>query len=165
MENAITGLIVIGVLVLAILGLSEQSLSAHASISDSIRQMQDRLLERGRTDITPVSAVTMIQPYYVQVTVKNTGQVKLADFDHWDAIVQYTDMVGIDHVNWYGYPSGWTETIDQDGQPEVFEKGILNPGEEIVLTIHLPADVQIGSINRAIIATPNGITASTVFTR
>ena len=165
MENSITGLIIIGVLILALLGLSEQSLSAYASISDAMRQMQDRLVERGRTDITPVAAATLISPDYVQVKLKNTGQAKLADYNHWDAIIQYADVVGVNHVDWYGYPGGWTETIDQDGQPEVFERGILNPGEEIVLTIHLPADVQIGSINRAIIATPNGITASTVFTR
>ena len=157
MENAITGLIIIGVLILALLGLSEQSLSAHANISEAIRQMQDRLVKRGRTDITPVTAATLMSPDYVQV--------KLADYNHWDAIIQYADVVGVNHVDWYGYPTGWTETIDQDGQPEVFERGILNPGEEIVLTIHLPADVQIGSINRAIIATPNGITASTIFTR
>ena len=165
MENALTGLIIIGILVLAILGLSEQSLSAHASISDAIRQMQDRLIERGRTDIVPVAAATLISPDYVQVKLKNTGQVKLADFNHWDAIVQYTAIGNSPHTDWYGYPDGWTETIEQDGQPEVFETGILNPGEEIVLTIHLPAAVQIGSINRAIVATPSGITASTIFTR
>jgi hypothetical protein len=46
----------------------------------------------------------------------------------------------------------------------VIEPGIFDPGEEIVITVKVSPSVGAGTTNLAVIATPNGITASTVFT-
>jgi flagellar protein FlaF len=162
METAITALIVIGVMVLAILGLSNYSLSAQAAISGSSRAMQEREGERARTNLTVLGAATSEQGDYVQVTLKNSGLTKLADFEKWDMILEYSD--GLDRqIRWYPY-GGDVNQWSQQISPEVFDPGILNPGEEMVMTVRVSPPVATSTTNLATITTPNGITASTVFT-
>ncbi len=168
MENVITALIIIGVLMLAILGLSERAISAQTALVEVSRLAQERATDRARTDLTPLAATTTVFGDYVEVTLKNTGDTKLADFEQWDVIVRYTDASGGDHVDWYGYPGQWTKQVFQTASisaPEAFDPGILNPGEEIVLQIQVSPAVGSGTTNLVTVATPNGISASTVFTR
>lgn len=168
MENVITALIIIGLLVLVILGLSERALTAQAALLEASRLVQERTADRARTDLAPLAATTTVFGDYVEVTLKNTGNTKLADFERWDVILRYIDGSGGNHVEWYGYPLQWTKQIFQiasTATPEVFDPGILNPGEEIVLQIQVFPAVGSGTTNQATVATPNGITASAVFTR
>ena len=161
METAITALIVIGVFVLSILGLSERSMSTQAAITDASRVMQQRLEERIRTDLTAVGATTSQFGDYVSVTVKNTGATKLADFSKWDVILQYTGVGGA-HVDWYAHGGGvgqWMHSV-----AESFEPDILNPGEEMVIQVRVAFTVDPGTTNLATVATPSGITATAVFT-
>jgi hypothetical protein len=167
METAITGLIVITVLLLAILTLSHSFLSSQDAILGSWQEMEERMGERARTDISPLGATTNPVGDVVEVTLKNEGDTKLADFDRWDVILQY----GSGSVQWYPYGAGrnkWGESIYLDaseGTEEIFDPDILNPGEEIVIQVWLPLTdtVPVGT-HLATIATPNGISASTVFT-
>jgi hypothetical protein len=46
----------------------------------------------------------------------------------------------------------------------VIEPGIFNPGEEMAITIKVSPKVGADSTNLAVIATPNGIIATRVFT-
>lgn len=168
MENVITALIIIGVLVLAVLGLSERAISAQAALVEVSRLAQERAADRARTDLTPLAATTTIFGDYVAVTLKNTGDTKVADYEQWDVILRYTDGSGGDHVDWYGYPGRWTKQIFQvasTSTPEAFDPGILNPGEEIVLLIQVSPAVGSGTTNLVTVAALNGVTASTVFTR
>jgi hypothetical protein len=167
METTITGLIVITVLLLAILTLSYSFLSAQDAVLESWQEMEERLGERARTDISPLEATTNPLGDIVEVTFKNEGDTKLADFDRWDVILQY----GNGDVQWYPYGAGrskWLEDIYLDaseGTGEIFDLNILNPKEEIVIQIWLPLTdtVPVGT-HLATVATPNGISASTVFT-
>ncbi len=167
METAITGLIVITVLLLAILTLSHSFLSSQDTILESWREMEERLGERARTDISPLEATTNPVGDIVAVTLRNEGDTKLADFDQWDVILQYESGT----VQWYPYGAGrskWGESIYLDyseGTGEIFDKNILNPGEEIVIQVWLPLTdtVPVGT-HWATRATPNGISASTFFT-
>lgn len=168
METAITGLIVITVLLLAILTLSHSFLSSQDAILESWQEMEERLGERVRTDISPLGATTLPGGSTVEVTLRNEGDTKLADFDRWDVILQY----GSGNVQWYPYGSGdntWgVEGIYLDaseGTGEIFDLNILNPGEEVVIWVSVSPAVGSPTTNTAIIATPNGISASTVFTR
>lgn len=168
METAITALIVIGILILAVLGLSEHSLTAQATLAEASRLLEERVGDRARTDLTPLAATTTVLGDYVQVTLKNSGDTKLADFDQWDVILQYTDELGGYHVAWYAYPTDWTQQLFQTVTPpaaEVFESGIFNPGEEIMLQVRVSPSVGTGTTNLATVGTPNGITATAVFTR
>jgi hypothetical protein len=100
----------------------------------------------------------------LRVTVANSGQTKLASFDKWDLIANYYDGGGTYHTEWFPYTEGelgdneWAKaTIRLNGQPEVFEPGILNPGEELVILAKLsplPGDATTADIT---VATPNGV--------
>jgi hypothetical protein len=167
METAITGLIVITVLLLAILTLSHSFLSSQDAILKSWREMEERLGERARTDISPLGATTNPVGDLVEVILKNEGDTKLVDFDRWDVILQYESG----SAQWYSHGAGrnkWQEDIYLDyseGTDEIFDLDILNPGEEIVIQVWLPLTdtVPVGT-HLVTIATPNGISASTVFT-
>ncbi len=165
MENAISGLIIIGVLVLALLGLTESSLSTQAALAETTRLMQTRTLDQARTDITPLSATTSILGDTVDITLKNTGHTKLADFAHWDVILQYTDTFGAEHSEWYPYATKWMKQIylTAPSSLEVIEPNIFNPGEEMVIEVPVAFTIGSGTTNVAAISTPNGVTATAIF--
>jgi len=174
METAITALIVISLLVLSILMVTERSLSAQATFSESLRQMQDGIEERSRTSITPIKAETKASGATVEITLKNTGNTKLADFRQWDVILEY-DTGGGWQTRWFSYTASspasnqWTVAniyLSADAlTPEIFEPKIFNPGEEMVIQVNVSPAVGSPTANWATLATPNGISASTVFTR
>jgi hypothetical protein len=173
METTITGLIVITVLLLAILTLSYSFLSSQDAILESWREMEQRLGERARTNLSPLGATTdPLLGNTVEVTLRNEGSTKLADFDQWDVILQYIDSGFGDHTKWYPFGAGsntWgVEGLYLDaseGTEEVFDPDILNPGEEMVIQIWVSPPVGSPTTNLATVATPNGISASTAFTR
>jgi flagellar protein FlaF len=170
METAITALIVIGVMLLAILSVSDRSITAQSVISEAAREMQEREGERARTNLEVLSATSSAQGQFVQVTVKNSGLTKLADFQVWDVLLDYSDGTA-ERVRWYPYGSGvnkWDEQLYQVASPpsaEFFDPGIFNPGEEMVITVEVSPAVGSGTTNLVSITSPNGITASAVFTR
>lgn len=167
METAITVLIIVGVLVVGILGLTERSISLQNTVSQSTYVMQSRMDERARTNITPLNAqADPVLGAWVEVTVRNGGTNKLANFEKWDVILDYTDAFGVSRTEWFPYAIGWTKQIYQTAptMPEVFDPDILNPGEEMTIRVNLNVAVKEGSTNQITIATPSGITASTVFT-
>lgn len=166
MENAISGLIIIGVLVLAMLGLSEGALSAQTSLAEAIQHMQARLTEQSRTNLAGLSANLSGLGSTLYITIKNTGTTRLADFDDWDVIVAYTDTVLGGHVDWYPYGT-WSRQIYLTAPTtlEVLEPNILNPGEEMVISVPLASTVGSPTINTATVTTPNGVSVTTVFLR
>lgn len=168
METAISALIVIALIILAIVGLSQQSISAQTSIAQATGLLQERAGDRARTTLTALSAQTTPLGDYVQMTLKNAGSTKLADFNQWDVILQYSDGVN-NYARWYAFGNGlnqWNEQLYQTVSPPVAEAinpGILDPGEEMVVTINVSPSVGMGTSNLAVVAAPNGIVASTVF--
>ena len=173
METVISALIVIALLILAVVGLSQVSISSQASIAESAGLMQERTGDRARTNITSLGAQTTVLDETtdaVQVTLKNAGSTKVSDLEQWDVILQYTDGKNSPVAKWYSPGDGtnqWSATIYSNASsqiPEVIEPGIFDPGEEMVVTVVVSPTVGTGTTNLAVIATPNGITASTVFT-
>ncbi len=168
MESAITSLIVFGVMILAIFGLSERSLSAQRQMSESTQSMEERMQTRARTQLTSLRGATdPTAGNWVDITMQNSGSTKLAQFDRWDVILQYTDSSAVARVEWTPYTTRWTKQIYvlAPSVPEVFEPELLNPGEQTVFHILPTFSVGANTTNRATIAAPNGISASTVFTR
>lgn len=168
MESVITAVLMISFLVLLLFGLAQLWLTSQAMISDATRGMQERLTERARTDITSAGAAVTPLGDFVNVTLKNSGSTKLADFAQWDVILQYTDGAGGSQVRWYAYSAQWHYQIYQSitpDVPEIIEPGIFNPGEYLLLQVNVSPAVGVGTTNLATIATPNGISATAVFTR
>jgi archaellum component FlaF (FlaF/FlaG flagellin family) len=164
MENALTGIIIIGVMILAILGLSEGALSAQANLVEASRAMQERLSNQARTNVEALGASTSVGGNAVYITVKNTGTTKLADYAHWDVIVDYTSLLG-HQVSWYAYGT-WTKQIYAIAATSTFEKlepDVFNPGEEMIITVPVGIAVAGSSTNVATVSTPNGIAVSVPF--
>jgi hypothetical protein len=123
-----------------------------------------------RTELTPISA-TLSSGNTLEIILQNSGQTKLSDYGKWDLILQYYDGDGTYHVVWLPYTSGalgdneWQVSwIHLDnGQPETFEPGILNQREEIKVKAQINPAPGPGTTNLAVLATPNGVTASIYF--
>ncbi len=169
MESAITGLIIIGLLILVVVGITTTALTTQAQLAESSRVMQERAGDRVRTNISPLSTTVSAPGDVVYMTVRNIGTTKLTDFNQWDVILQYSGG-GTGQVTWYPYGAGtnqWSAQIYQVAASltaESFDPGVLNPGEELLITIQVSPPVDASTINLATTATPNGITASMVFT-
>jgi len=162
METAITVLIILSVVLFGALTIAHGYLSSQYVISGSWWEMMERLGERARTSISlgATSATTTT----VTAILTNDGDTKLADFGQWDVILQYDGTDDQEHIEWCHYASGpgcqWTKNIS-----EVFEPEILNPDEEMEITIVPTTEITPTGRVEATIATPNGIRTTKGFTR
>ncbi len=170
METAIAVLIILTVVLFGVLTMVQVYLSSQDAILESWREMEERRGERARTDLSPDGATVDAGGTTVTVILENEGDSKLADFDQWDVIVQY-DSAGGNIVEWLSYS---TEAILISGEwgnnngediGDILEPGIFNPGEVMTITLVVAPPVALSTTNLATIATPNGISASAVFTR
>ena len=122
-----------------------------------------------RTELSPVST-NQPASNTLEVTLENSGQTKIADFDEWDVIVQYYDGTGTYYTSWLPHTE---ETLDDNkwevvwirlnGEAEVFEPNLLNPEEQIKIRAQLNPSVGTNTTNMVVVATPNGIPVSTHF--
>jgi hypothetical protein len=126
--------------------------------------------EMMRTDLDILRAAHLDWADRLRVTVKNTGQTKMASYDKWDIIVNYIDGSGNHTSRWLPYTEAtlgdneWQKArIGLNGPAEFFEPGILNPEEEMVILARLNPPPGITINNNVTIATPNGVNSSTSF--
>lgn len=181
MESAIASIILFSVGIFAAMTISQTFLETQDSIWASEQIRQEETLERDRTDIAIIDAETQGAGSIVRVKIRNSGKVKLADFDRWDVVVQYySDPIffedpNIYNVDWLPYTAGslgdmqWIVSgiyVDAASlTPEVFEPGILNPDEEMVIQARLAPTVAMTTTNMITINTHNGISSSSHFIR
>jgi hypothetical protein len=175
METAIVSLVCIALIVFGGMTMSRGFMTSVDSTAQALESMGQRSEKIMRTELTPTYAATQTSGTYLNVYLTNNGQTKVADFSKWDIIVQYYDGSGGYHVTWLPYTSGpladnqWINngiylTGSQGGQAEVFDPGILNPGEEIRIRARLSPAVGNGTTDLVTISTPNGVPASIAFT-
>ena len=109
------------------------------------------------------------------MTVQNAGETKLEDFDKWDVILQYYDPNDNYLLKRLDYNSG-TPNNDEwtvkgiylnagSGTAEVFDPGIFNPDEEMVLLLKVNPIVGTPNANMVTVATYNGVSATATFNR
>lgn len=172
MSNAIVTLFIAALMLTAFLSWSQASVDSLDSAAQSWKQMVETAKEVSRTDIAVIDVQT--QGAYREVYVENRGEVHLAQFSKWDVIVHYYDAPGNYHVTSLSYiedgnPGGgeWTVvTIYSDdslSEEEVFEPGILNPGEVVLLRLKLTPAPGSDTTNRVIVSSDNGVVASAQF--
>ena len=169
MGTAIVSLICIALVVFGGMTMSRGFLTSVDSTTAGLEELGERDEAIMRTELDTVSA-SLPSADTLQVTLENSGQIKLASFDKWDVIVQYYDGGDTYYTKWLPYAEGtpgnneWTVSgIYREGQPEVFESDILNPGEEMVIEAKLNPSVGAATTNLVVVATQNGIPASIVF--
>ncbi len=174
MGTAIVSLLAMGVMLMGTLMLSESSLSSFEDLSASLKQMESRMGEISRTRMSAVTSTTSTAGSLVDLVFRNDGQEALKDFSDWDLVVQYYDGGGTYVIIWLPFS---TSTPPGDNQwivdgifldavastTEVFDPGILNPGEEIKIQAKLSPAVGAGTSNLGTVSTPNGVTASINF--
>ncbi len=171
MEKIVASLIVMNTLFIGMLIVARSYTSSEGELLDSWREMRGRMEEMVETDLSPLSATTTDSGSTVEVTLKNEGDTKLADFKRWDVILHYYGSDDSYNVKWYPYGTGtnqWTVAgiyLDAaNNVAEVYDPGILNPGEEAVIKVSVQPTVSSGTAVFFLAGTPNGISASISFT-
>ena len=169
METAIVSIICIALIAFGGMTMSRgfmTSVDSSTTGLDAVGQRNETIM---RTEIIPLSA-TLPSGNTLEITVENSGQTRLADFDKWDVIVQYYDAASTYHIAWLPYTkealgdNEWQVAwIRINGAAETFEPNILNPKEQMLIRAQLNPEAGSGTTNMAVIATPSGITASTYF--
>jgi len=173
MDDAVVSLVSTVLVLTGVMGMVLGSCSSADLVSESWEQMTGQATEMARTRITREG----IQDgaLVVRLTLKNIGQTALGDFPRWDVIVQYyAEQFQPYVIRRLAYTDGlpgdneWTvEGIFKDAQtgtPEVFDPGILSPGEEVRIRLTLVPSAGLATRNWAIVTTANGISTELMFT-
>jgi hypothetical protein len=172
METAFVSLICVALMVIGGMTMSQGFLRSVDNTSSNIHVISQRDQDIMRTNIQALNAIQTAADT-LEVSVRNNGQTKLANFDKWDVIVHYRDASAQDHVIWLPYTLGvlsnnqWklkgiyieAATLET----EAFEPSILNSEEEIIIQCKLSPGVGENTINLVSISTSNGITVSKTF--
>jgi hypothetical protein len=172
MSNVLVAIFVFALLLVAVLTWSQASFGSMDSGAQAMKQMTETATEVTRTDIEVTDAQE--QGAFVEVYVRNSGEIHLAYFYDWDVITHHYDDVGDYHINRLTYvetgdpgDQEWTVaeiyTDDTLAQHEVFEPGILNPGEVMLVKLKLSPAAGNGTTNWAIVSSHNGVAASAQF--
>ena len=178
METLLVLLIVMGIILFGVPLMAHSYFSSQEAIAASFREMESRAVERAKTEISLLREQGQ-DAANVEFVLENTGNIKVADYDQWDVIVEYDDDAEPQehHSVWLPYGQSpddnhwWVVGIYSDATirgsevAEAYEPGILNPGEEMVLALRLSPTIGLTTTNRATIVTANGISASGFFTR
>jgi flagellar protein FlaF len=165
-ENTLVTIIIVAVLTFATAVLSKAAINSVDNLGQSWKAMEVLSGERARTQMTVVDAIADGTGTNVYVTVRNDGQSRIGDFSRMDVILQYFTPSATYRLTWLPYTEGvpgnneWTVNAIV---PDVFEPGILNPGEELTIQATVSPAVGTSTTNWATLATPNGITLSTYF--
>jgi hypothetical protein len=109
----------------------------------------------------------------VHLVLRNTGSTKHVDFDSWDVIISYYDPTG-------NYVLCWIppERLAQGGRwwsvrglyldeaqsiEETFDRGVLNPGEELAIDVKLAQPIMSGTMASVTASTAEGVQVWTAF--
>jgi len=140
-----TILIVAGALTMGTSNLVETSYNGYTAISQST-------MERLHTNIE-VSSITFDGDNHVHLTVYNTGETKLENFDLWDIVV--INSAGASYfTNNVGYEITYNEGL--------LNPGLLDPHESIEIEISTPFDPGENLLVK--VNTDNGIVSSKEYT-
>ncbi len=127
--------------------------------------MSSRAEQRAATDIQVTSVHG--QEDNVHLVLRNTGSTKHADFESWDVIVSYYGPTGNYVLAWIpperlAQGGRWWRIrgiyLDADqGIKEAFDRGVLNPGEELAIDIKLAQPIMPGTMASITASTAEGV--------
>lgn len=169
METVVIAIVCIALIVVGGMTMSQGFLTSVDAGAVRFSQAAYRDGELMRTQITLLGA-GQPAPGYIDMALRNSGGVKQAGFSSWDVIVQYYDDASQYYVKWFPYSSEtpgdneWTVNgiyLDAaSATPEVFEPGILNPGEDMVIRTKLAPAYKKWATKSLSVATASGVSAS-----
>src|SRR5512142_1971764 len=140
MENAIPSLLIGALLIVASTLMAQSGLHSYDRIGNSLREMETRLGEQSQTRLEIQNVTVDGNRQGLTLNLVNTGQTRIAEFDHVDVILSYFTSPATQTSTWLPYDSTglganiWQVTsITADN----FDPGILNPGETAVIHVSL----------------------------
>ena len=170
METILVSLVSLALIIVSSVTMAINTLQSTNKVADSWKQMEAQSSNIIRTDI-----IALPPQHYtggaIDLTVANEGQTNLSKFTEWDVIVQY-QTGNVSYLTYTPtYPPGndneWTvEAIYSSGEtPEIFDPGVLDPGEQMIVSIVLNPEIVSGETCKITISTPNGVKSQTQVTR
>ncbi len=175
MANLIVALFAVMIILAAMTGYATSSVSSQDRITVSVKTMRDRAGDISRTKVSSLGTL-VISNSRLDFTVLNNGQSQLRRVSDWDVIVWYEGASGaglqIDRLTYTTSPTPsageWTLTgIYEDAgtlDPEVYQPGIVNPSEELIIRAELSPVVAASSTNTVTLAVEQGVTVTATFT-
>ncbi len=172
MENVLAAVIIIFLLLFGGLTMSSTYISAQETIVTASQAVSDRANDIAGTDISAADLQVLDSGSLIVVTIRNDGDLKLADFDKWDLFAEYYDSTAtpVYHAERLPYDAtgavinAWSlDGIYLDAAndlAETYETDILNPGEELVLHVRVSPAVGVGQSATVTVATQNGVTTA-----
>jgi len=168
MESILISFVTLVLIIVSTVTLTMNTVNSSAKLTDSWKAMQEKANTIRRTEIVscpPESYAGGI----IDLVVKNTGQVNISDFAHWDVIVE-SQNGGVDSMKYSAnYPpenSQWAikGIFISENVTEVFDLNILNPGEQMVIGINPTGMIDVAKTVKITLSTAEGITSQCFFT-
>ena len=166
MESGIPALFIAAILMFSTVLVGRGGFIGMDSVGQSLKVSEVRNLQRIGTQLVVTGTTIDGAGANVTVTVRNDGQTSIGDFSRMDVLVQYFDEAAARHDKWIAYTSGalasntWkTGAFTSD----VFEPGILNPGETMQILVRVNPVVGVGTTNKVVIASELGVTTQALF--
>ena len=163
------------IILVAMAGYATSSVDSQDKITLSVKAMRDKTGEISRTSISSLGTL-VISNSRLDFTLINDGQSQLRQISDWDVVVWYEGASGAGlQIEWLTYtvsatPSAgeWTLSgIYEDAgtlDPEVYQPGIVNPDEELIIRIELGPAAATSSSNTVTLAVEQGVAVTAVFT-
>jgi hypothetical protein len=176
MANLVVALIAVGSFLGVVVALLQSSFAPQLGIASSWKQARFISQQLARTELDEVDLQVQDSGAQLRLAAANVGSVSLRDFPKWDVIVRYrasstsTDFL----LKRLSYTSSatpgdnqWTVAgIYRDAvlrTAEVFDPGILDPGEQIMLHLRVNPASATSTAGNVVLATENGATLSAQF--
>jgi hypothetical protein len=169
METILVSVVSMALIIISTLAVTVSTFQSANKMADAWKSMEEQTSVVRQT-IIRVSTPNNYQGGLIDLTVQNEGNANLSDFSRWDAIIQHQSGNASYLVYSEAYPPGPGEWAIEGifitgGTPEVFDLNILNPGEQMTVSIYPNQELGIGETARIIMSTPNGVTSQGYVTR
>lgn len=177
MDSILAGIILIFLILFAVLTLSGALVQAQEVLATTWQASGEVMSVQANTRLSLVSARYASSTNTAFFTYRNEGTTRLSDFETWDVIVQYYDITDPSayRVHWLPFrqnapnPNEWSVSgiyLDAERDvPEVFERGMVNPGEEVRIAISVDPTLGAGRTMLVTLASPSGATTPALLTR
>ena len=161
METILVSIVCMALIVVSTVTMTASTFQSANKLAESWKAMERLTSDIRRTEIDVIPPVDY-HGGIMDLTVVNEGQVNLQDFANWDVIVQYPSGAGQYLAFAHDWPPGeldWAirAIYTSDGDAEVFDPGILNPGEKAVVSLNLIPELAAGETCKLTVATGNGV--------
>jgi hypothetical protein len=163
METSLVSLISMALIVVSVVTMTVSMFQSSSKLADSWNEMERQSSCIARTSIN-ASAPDNYQGGLIDLTIENSGQVNLNGFSGWDFIFQFQSGNSRYLAYTASYPPGdnqWSVRgiYMPDGLPEKFDPTILNPGENIIVSVALNPGIGKGETAKVTVSTPIGVTS------